>query len=146
MMGACAVHTGLAEQKFFVRPLLNTWGVQHHSSALEEYKTVLNTMVYRGYTKPHREAAHRWLSSCMDQITQGVVETRGLPRGRRKHMLLYANTSFESTHTCACIVKERKEKNGKGKKRKGEKNKKRREKKRKEQKGKARKENKMPPL
>ena len=74
------VHTWLAEEKFFVRPLLDQWGVQPQTIHREEYKCLPSTLIYKGYTKHHRDAAFGWLSDCMDQIVGDVAEVRGIPR------------------------------------------------------------------
>lgn len=74
------MHAGLAEESFFMRTLLDQWGVQHQSHWCEEYKDFLNTRIYKAYTKSHREATYSWLSNCMQQIVNGVAEARGLPQ------------------------------------------------------------------
>jgi protease-4 len=71
--------TGISSETPFIRGALDKLGVKPRLDHRGQYKSAMNIFTEKGYTKAHREASERVLTSQFTQIVQGIAAGRELP-------------------------------------------------------------------
>jgi len=71
--------TGLISQTFFLRGLVDRLGLLPRMGHRQEYKTAMNVITERKYTKSHREANEAVIQSVFGQMVKGISESRKIP-------------------------------------------------------------------
>jgi protease-4 len=70
--------TGLMYQNPFFRGTLNKLNIKPRIDNRKEFKSAKNIFTETEFTKPHREAVQKLMSSHFGQIVRGIVEARGV--------------------------------------------------------------------
>lgn len=74
--------TGLISQTYFLGGLVDRLGLTPRIGHRQEYKTAMNVLTERKYTKAHREANKAVLESVFGQMVRGISQARKIPENQ----------------------------------------------------------------